>query len=310
MILCLGTTPTAQRTMVFETLKSNDVNRAKSVREFASGKAINVARVLQSLGEPALVTGFVGGDRGAFLRRDLDAGRIRHDFVTVAAATRLCTTVVDRATGTAIELVEESRSVEPTDWPRLNEKFEQISQGCGVWVFSGSLPPNAPQDFYARWVPLARQRNVKLILDARGEPLRLAMKHPGFIVKVNREELAATVGMELATEGALKEAMRATTPEGGAIVVTAGKDGSWAYDGARFCHVSLAAIQVVNPIGSGDSYAAGLAAGLRRGLPFMDACRLGSACGSANALTQDAGHVALTDVENLFQQTSVRDLTI
>ena len=55
-----------------------------------------------------------------------------------------------------------------------------------MWVFSGSRPPGAPQDAYARWVELARQRNVKLIIDARGEPLRLAMKHPGFVVKVNR----------------------------------------------------------------------------------------------------------------------------
>ena len=38
-ILCIGPTPTMQRTMVFEKLNIDEVNRAKITHEFASGKA-------------------------------------------------------------------------------------------------------------------------------------------------------------------------------------------------------------------------------------------------------------------------------
>ena len=49
-IFCLGPTPTMQRTLLFQNLRFDEVNRSLRVREFASGKAVNVARVVQSLG--------------------------------------------------------------------------------------------------------------------------------------------------------------------------------------------------------------------------------------------------------------------
>src|SRR6185436_7595676 len=107
MILCLGTTPTVQRTMSFARLTVDDVNRAKSVRQFASGKSVNAARVLKALGEPCVATGLLGGDSGKFMREDLDRVGIAHDFVdTSPTATRLCLTLLDESNHTATELIE------------------------------------------------------------------------------------------------------------------------------------------------------------------------------------------------------------
>src|SRR5580698_683146 len=121
MILCTGTTPTAQRTLIFERVRLDAVNRAIEVHEHASGKSVNVARVAHALGEPVLATGFLGGNRGEFIRRELDTADIAHDFVSVSPQTRLCTTVVDRSSKTATELVEESAAVACGDWERLTE---------------------------------------------------------------------------------------------------------------------------------------------------------------------------------------------
>ncbi len=103
MIVCLGTTPTVQRTMTFDRLALDEVNRAKTVDEYASGKSVNVARVAHLLGADVLELGFVGGDRGEFLRRALTEEGVRHDFVSVGPRSRLCTTVIDSSTGTVTE---------------------------------------------------------------------------------------------------------------------------------------------------------------------------------------------------------------
>src|SRR5690349_12464607 len=119
MILCVGTTPTVQRTLTFDRVKVDDVNRAADVHEYASGKAVNVARVLAVLGEAALAAGFSGGRRGEALLEDLTEAAIPHDFVSTAAQTRLCTTVIDRAAGTATELVEESPRASDAEWAAM-----------------------------------------------------------------------------------------------------------------------------------------------------------------------------------------------
>ena len=64
MILCIGTTPAAQRVMVFRRLALDAVNRAVMTWDGAAGKSVNVAKVLQALGEQPVATGFLGGARG------------------------------------------------------------------------------------------------------------------------------------------------------------------------------------------------------------------------------------------------------
>jgi len=310
MILCLGTTPVYQRSMSFDGLVLDDVNRAAAVADYASGKSINVARVARTLGEEVLASGFVGGSRGEQLCRDLDASGIRHDFVRVAGETRQCVTVIDRAAATATELVQESAPVEVEDWRALDEKLTVLLPAARVWIFSGTLPPGGPQDFYARWLPLARRSGALAVLDARGEAMRLALKHPGFVLKINRDELAATAGEELSEESRLLAAMRRFCPSDGKIIITMGAGGALVDDGRSAWRVISPPIRAVSAVGSGDAFAAGLGIALSRGESLPDACRLAAACGAANAKTDRAGHLHLQDVEHLRPQVNIAELRL
>ena len=307
MILCVGPTPTVQRSMFFDRLVPDAVNRAAEVYEYASGKSVNVARVARALGGAVLCTGFLGGDRGGFVRRELDREGIGHDFVTVPARTRLCTTVVDRAGGTVTELVEESAAVPEGAWAELDAKIAAVAPAAGFWALSGSLPPGGPPDFYARCVERAAAGGRVVVVDARGESMRLALRHPGFIAKMNREELAATVGGPVEDGPSLRAAVAEITPRGGAAVVTLGADGAVATDGRRAWKLTPPRVDAVSPVGSGDAFTAGLVVGLMRGRPFVEACALGVACGAANATTARAGEVDAGEVERLFARVIVRE---
>jgi len=63
-----------------------------------------------------------------------------------------------------------------------------------------------------------------------------------------------------------------------------------------------------NPIGSGDAVAAGLVWQLLRGADLGEACRWGTAAGSANALTRMAAEVTRADVERLACEVRVEAL--
>jgi tagatose 6-phosphate kinase len=298
MILCLGTTPALQRTMTFDRLRVDAVNRASVVREYASGKSINAARVVHTLGRRAVATGFLGGDCGDACRRDLDGAGIAHDFVTVAPRTRMCVTVVDRTGGTATELIEEPGGVTAQDCAALLEKLNALLARATVLVLSGSLAPGVPTDFYAACVRAARAAGAMSIVDAKGEPLRLALAERPTVVKPNRQELEETTGVGTATPEHLRESVARLLGDSGAwAVVTMGADGAVVSDGRAFNQLSVPRIDVVSPIGSGDSLAGGMAAGLADGLPIIEAATLGCACAVANALTEFAGHVRATEVE-------------
>lgn len=304
MILCVGTTPVWQRSMVFERLRVNEVNRAAAVHDYASGKSVNVARVLHTLGEAVVATGFVGGDRGSALLRDLDSAEVPNEFVVAGAVTRQCVTVIDLERGTATELVEESLPVEPTDWARLDEVLDRLVVAATGVVLSGSLPPGAPQDFYLSFLRRLR-RTVPVVVDTRGKPLRQALQHPGFVAKLNREELAATVGRAVDADESLRAAAREVMPAHGAIVVTLGADGAVAVDGTGAWRVRVPPVPTRSAVGSGDAFSAGLMIGLVRAESLTQACALGAACGAANAMTDLAGHLSPEQVRRIRPRVHV-----
>jgi tagatose 6-phosphate kinase len=310
MIICLGTTPTVQRTMTFAKLSVNDVNRATSVRQFASGKSVNAARVLHTLGEDCLAAGLLGGDSGKFMREDLDRAGIAHDFVeTSPVSTRLCLTLLDESNHTATELIEEPSPPPGHAFDVLFQKLDELMapRRATLLAMCGTLAPGAGDDYYAKCVRIARQRDVRTIVDAKGPPLRLALREAPTVVKPNRAELATALDMSIDSEAALRVAMQKVVSLGAQwAAVTHGVDDTMISDGSRFWRIATPKVQMVNPIGSGDSFAAGLAAGLRRGQQMPEACRLAVACASANAMTSNAGEVRTSDVENLLSQIVVR----
>jgi tagatose 6-phosphate kinase len=306
MILCIGTTPTVQRTMVFEHLTMDAVNRAASVEETASGKSINAARVVLALGERPLASGFLGGDTGQFIRGDLDRAGIEHDFVTVGPKTRICITAIDQAGGTATELIEESKPVEPEAWEALRERVRRLMGRVRAVVMSGTLPPGAPAGFYAECVEMAQRSGVMAIVDAKGEPLLLAARARPVVVKPNRAELGQTVGMPVESDTQLRDAIAHLLEQGPQwVVVTMGKEGSVVSDGRRWWRVDAPEVKAVSPIGSGDAFAGGLAVGLVRGMEVPQACVLGTSSAAANALVPVAGRVRAEDIARLQEQVRI-----
>lgn len=306
MILCLGTTPTVQRTMEFDRVALDAVNRATRVTESASGKSINVARTLHTLGQYVLASGFLGGDGGNLIREDLNRSGIAHEFVNVTPKTRTCVTVIDHATGTATELVEETRPVESKAWDRLLETVDAHLWQAEVLVLSGSLPPESPRDFYARCTRMARVAGVPVVLDTRGEPLREALGEKPTVVKPNRLELKETVSINLDSDDDLRAAIRELIARGPKwAVITDGPRDAIASDGETFWRITPPPIRAINPIGSGDAFAAGIAIALLREEDLPNACRRGAACGAANALSSPAGHGRKEDVERLLNEIRV-----
>ena len=305
MIVCLGTTPVYQRSMVFECLTPDGVNRAASAHDYASGKSINVARVLHTLGEDVIALGFAGGRRGDAMLADLDAAGIRHDFVRVATETRQCVTVIDRSTETATELVEESKAVSPGDAEALLDKYSDSVRAARGCVLSGSLPPGFDDDFYARCLDRTPAA-IPMVLDARGEPLRTALlRHAGFVAKMNRDELAATVGGNLNSYEEVIDAARLGAKEGRVYIVTLGADGALVVEPGQAWHVIPPEVAARSAVGSGDAFAAGLIAGIVRRQSIIEACTWAAACGAANAMTDLAGHLSRDDVESLRRRVRV-----
>ena len=307
MILCIGTTPAAQRVMIFPGLMFNAVNRAVTTLDGPAGKSVNVAKVLKVMGEQPVTTGFLGGDRGKYLQAALMEKGIESSFLTVSTPTRQSITVIDELAGTHTELVEESRPVEPADFDKLMAIIQECIADCQAVVMSGSIVSGGPATFYRDCTRLAEAAGALSVVDAHGTALLEALKANPGLVKPNRAELAATIGRPSADEPDTMQAMRELCERGAQrVVVTSGKEPVLAFDGKNFWRITVPQIKAVNTIGSGDAFTAGLVWRLVRGDDLGEACHWGGAAGAANALTPMPGEVSYEDIERLARDVEVQ----
>jgi len=280
VILAAGLTPAWQQILLFDRFATGEVNRAREAHWCASGKVINVGRGLFHLGAESRTLSLVGGPTGESIRREFAGAQISARWVETAAATRVCTTILDAGRGVTTELVENTASAAPGELSAFARAFAEEARQADVVVLSGSLPAGAPAEYYR---DLMRSCSARVILDVRGAELLAALDARPWLVKPNREELARTLQADLTSDAALVEAMHELNRRGAEwVVVTRGPAATWATSAGQSYRAQPPACDVVNPIGCGDSLCAGIAWGIARGESPLDALRTGMGAAADN----------------------------
>jgi tagatose 6-phosphate kinase len=281
VILAAGLTPAWQQILVFDEVHWGEVNRARQAVWCGSGKVLNAGVALHHLGGSSLTLSPLGGTPLAEIEREFADLGVPRRFIPTRAATRVCTTLIDRATGQITELVENGRPLGADETAAFRTTFAEEAARAEVVVLTGSLPEGAQVGLYRDLVAAARAR---LVLDFRGEGLLSVLDLKPYVVKPNREELGQTLGRSLDDDGDLLAAMRELNRRGAeSVVVTEGAKAVWVTsvnETYRFTPPRVA--EVVNPIGCGDCLAAGIAWATRRGDSIVDAVRFGLGAAADN----------------------------
>lgn len=288
LAVCLN--PTLQKTLAFSSVDRDAVNRTARHSLDASGKGVNVTRVLTQLGRSAAHLTQLGGVfRPVFLdlcaRDGLDVR-----WVDSGSDIRFCYTVLEEGDAMVTELVEESLPVSPATEENILDLFEHASAGVGTVVISGTKAAGFSDRVVPRMTEIAKARGSRVILDVRGVDLLGSLRFGPDIIKPNLREflttyLPAAVDAEPDT---LKEqvadiAGRVAREAGCTVVLTRGASAVWAHDGKRFSDFEVASIRPVNTTGSGDAFTAGFAAVWTDGGSLAAAIAEGARCGRLNA---------------------------
>jgi 1-phosphofructokinase/tagatose 6-phosphate kinase len=279
--------------VVLEHLRVNEVNRSVEHRLDASGKGINVTRVLTQLGERATHLCQAGG-----WNRELWLGMAKLDdlevhWVESETPIRFCTTLVDRSTHAATEIVEAAEPVPPTVEARVLEAFERLLADHRVVIWSGTKAAGFTAELFPVMVERAKRAGAMIVLDVRGSDLVRSLRHGPDVIKPNFSEFVGTFlgdqdpgehAHDPQIEARARQQMSTLRREHGCdVVLTRGARSTLFTADDEVAELDPPTIQPLNPIGSGDAFTAGLAAALARGRPLVEAVAHGHHCGCQNA---------------------------
>jgi fructose-1-phosphate kinase PfkB-like protein len=242
----------------------------------------------------------VGGNAGRFIAEGLESEGIAAGFAWCVGETRSSLSALDRASGTLTEFYEQREPVSPDEWSAFERVVAGALPGASWLTLSGSLPPGAPADGYARLISLAHTAGARVALDSRGESLVHGLEAGPDLVKVNLAEAAETLARRVSGDDALSAAtaLAAICPAPPQLtVVTRGAEGAVAVDSAGATWRSRSDGGGPFSVGSGDAFLAGLVVALERRVPQPLALALGA--GAANAEQRGAGRLDRGRAEQL-----------
>jgi 1-phosphofructokinase family hexose kinase len=262
VILTVTPNPALDLTYRVTALQPGETHRAAPPAVRAGGKGLNVARVIAQTGGHAFALTTAGGPSGLRLADELEASRLPAELVPVAAPTRSSVAIVDEAAAETTIINETGAPLTAAEWTALRDAAVRLAVPAACVVGSGSLPPDAPDGFYAELVSLATARGLPSVIDAVGAALVLAASAGASVVKPNRRELAETTGHDDPVDGA-----RALLDAGARLVlVSLGADGMLAVPRSGDpLHARLPHPLTGNATGAGDAAVAAVATLLAEG---------------------------------------------
>jgi 1-phosphofructokinase len=288
MIVTVTPNPAIDRTVSIRTFTIGTINRAVAERIDIGGKGINVARHLALLGCDVVATGFLEAADFHRVLQTLAVQGVQTDFVRVAGHTRMNLKILDPVTGEETEINESGPRLAPEAAPALLETLRALTPRCEVMVFSGSLPPGAPADFYADAIELAAAAGVRAVLDAAGDALRHGIAAKPDLIKPNRAEAEELLGIPLETDAELVAGVKRLVEYGArTAVISLGADGALCASAAGVWRARAPRITARNTVGAGDAMVAALAWAAMGSLTAPEALRLATALGSATAASHE-----------------------
>lgn len=310
MIFTVTLNASVDHALFLEELRLGDTNRVLRTETDAGGKGINLARVAAEMGASALATGFVGGGAGAFIRHVLDAQGVRHAFVDTAGETRTNFSVEDATDAPPTTFNARGPEILPTELEALWSQCRSLAAGANWVAMGGSIPPGVPVDIYRALATVFRKETCRVVVDADGEPMRLALEARPCLCKPNGKEASRLLGRPVDTlEHAISAAREIRDLQGGGdamTIVSMGADGA-VLSSAEGVLVGMSPkVETRSTIGSGDSLLGAFLWALEEGRPLVEAFRWGLAAGAATATTDGAEIARKPVVEALFPHAIVR----
>ncbi len=294
---------------------STSVDRVEPVRKLRCGPGrrdpggggINVARVATRLGCAVKAVYPAGGEVGRLLDRLVAAEGVASLMVPILGETREDVTVFDQSRGEQFRFVLPGPRLDEPEWLACLEALRAVGPKPAYVCASGSLPPGAPDDFYARVAEIAAGWGAKFLLDTSGAALKAALEARVHLIKPNLRELRELTGAPLRDQASMIAACRGLIARGSPelVALTLGADGALLVSATQAWRAPALAIRPVSTIGAGDSFLGAMIWALASNQPLDEAFRHAVAAGSAALLAPGAELCRAADVRRLAGEVAI-----
>ncbi|HDK26148.1 MAG TPA: 1-phosphofructokinase family hexose kinase [Candidatus Atribacteria bacterium] len=310
MIATVTLNPALDVILEVNNLKLDQYNKVHNAQVTSGGKGINVSKAVRGCGRETIALGFLGGGRGRIIEEELRGLGITTNFWHIEEKTRSNTIIWDKKTGQHTLLSEVGPQVTEYDLEMFHSIFYRVMSQSSIVTLSGSLPRGTPVDIYANLIDIAKERGVKTILNASGEPFIKGLEGKPFLAKPDIRKSNKVFGIVIDSEKNAINAAKEVVRRGAEIAIVSlelQKDIIATQNELWFAETTYG--KIVNLIGAGDALIAGFAVALaEEDKSFREIIEFSMACALASALREEVEFNSRKEVEKCLKCVNVKKI--
>jgi 1-phosphofructokinase family hexose kinase len=306
LILTLTVNPALDRNVSVDRLVFEDRAYILSRNEAPGGRGINASCVIHAFGGETAAVVPSGGGTGARFEQLLSGCGYPVHVVRIDHEIRTNLTITDK-TGLTVKLNELGPPMSEAELDLLERAVRENLDQSAWLLLCGSLPPGVPPSFYSRLIALARERNVRTLLDADGDALREGVEAGPTVVAPNQQEAERLLNRALITRTHFLEAADRIRQMGAEyIILSLGARGAIGAREGQMLEAIPPRIEAVCPIGAGDALVAAFAWSMNQRNDFAEALRWGVAAGTASSRLPGLTFASLRETTAVYERVEVR----
>lgn len=271
-----------------------------------TGKGINIAKVVSELGEEVSIIGIMPENDIMRFSRYLEVQGIKSFFYPVEGNARINTTLSESETGNVTNISSSDYLWSTRIQDEFQEFIEKHMNKGDIWALSGSLPQGFDSDTYMKVIKVLKEKGIVVMLDSQGLAFNMGVRAKPDMVKPNSAELEAFFGEHI--EGVHHIALKGKRLLDMGIeyaFISLGSDGMIAVHENDCLLCSAPSVEAIDTAGSGDALVAGILVGQARKFSFVEACRMGIACGTSNVLHNGEGKIDNDEIWRLMEDVRI-----
>lgn len=299
-IVTLTVNPSLDKSTHFKGLIAEQKIRCEKPRYDAGGGGINVSKAIAKLGGKSSCIFTSGGSSGEMLEDLIATEKLESIVIKTKNWTRENFIAFENTSKAQYRFGFPGNEFLEKEKNKILQTIKELK--TNYLVISGSLNQGLATNFYQKIVEIAKESNIKVVVDTSGEALQKVLETGVYLIKPNLGELAKLIGVEhLELEDVEKAAQKLIENQSAEIVVVSlGAEGAILVTQDETHFVKAPKVAKKSTVGAGDSMVGGMVWTLSQNKSMKEVIQWGVCCGTAATMNEGTQLFKLEDAKRLF----------